>query len=101
MRLECGGVSVHFERENFRIVVFGQQYFELQGARFIFQACLVRCQQSYDPISPPWGNLNRDDVRKFWHDDFTRKVRGSSLQLVSAGPPRRSSKGAKGYNKLG
>jgi len=43
MRLECSGVPVHFERENFRIVVFGEQHFELQGARFIFHACLVRC----------------------------------------------------------
>ena len=42
MHLECGGVPVHFVHENFRIVVFRQQDFELQGARFIFQACLVR-----------------------------------------------------------
>src|SRR5262249_52933166 len=43
MHLECGVVSVHFVRENFRIVVLGQQDFELQRARFIFQAaCLVR-----------------------------------------------------------
>src|SRR6516164_7411623 len=65
MHLECGGVPVHFVRENFRNVVFRQQDFELQGARFIFQACLVRHQRSYDLISPPWGNLDRDDIGKF------------------------------------
>src|SRR5262249_20100209 len=43
MHLECGVVPVHFVRENFRIVVLGQQDFELQRARFIFQAArLVR-----------------------------------------------------------
>jgi hypothetical protein len=42
MHLECSSVPVHFERENFRIVVLRQQHFELQGARFIFQARLVR-----------------------------------------------------------
>jgi len=41
--LECGVVPVHFVGENFRIVVLGQEDFELQRARFIFQAaCLVR-----------------------------------------------------------
>src|SRR5215831_7345756 len=33
---------VHFVHANFRVVVFRQQDFELQGARFTFQACLVR-----------------------------------------------------------
>ena len=42
MHLECGGVPVHFVHAHFRIVVFRQQNFELQGARFIFQASLVR-----------------------------------------------------------
>ena len=29
MHLECGVVPVHFVRENFRVVVFGQQDYEL------------------------------------------------------------------------
>ena len=48
MLLECGGVPVHFVHPDFRIAVFRQQDFKLQGARFIFQACLVGQQQSYD-----------------------------------------------------
>src|SRR5215470_6772416 len=88
MRLECGVVPVHFVGENFCIVVLRQQDFELQGALFIFQAaCLVCRQQSYDLISPPWGNLDRDDVGKLLHGGFPRKVRGSSLQLASTVPP--------------
>src|SRR5262249_12972025 len=74
MHLECGGVPVDFVRENFRIVVFRHQDFQLHGARFIFQAaCLVCREQSYDLISPPYGNLDRDDIRKFWHDVLPRK----------------------------
>src|SRR5262245_11758805 len=42
MLLECCGVPVHFVHANFRIAVFRQQDFELQGTRFTFQACLVR-----------------------------------------------------------
>jgi len=39
MRVERGGVSVDFIRENFCIVVVRQQDFELQGdSTFIFQA---------------------------------------------------------------
>jgi hypothetical protein len=51
MHLERGGVPVHFVQEDFRIIVFRQQDFELQGARFIFQACLVRQERCYDLIS--------------------------------------------------
>src|SRR5262249_18076968 len=87
MRLERSGVPVHFERENFCVVALQQQHFELQGTRLIFHARLVRCQRSYDLISMPWDHLDRDDIRKFWHDDFPGKVRGSSLQLIPADPP--------------
>jgi hypothetical protein len=46
MHLECGIVPVHLVRENFRIVVLRPQDFELQGARFIFQATwLMSLQQ--------------------------------------------------------
>ena len=43
MHVECGLVPVDFVQENFRIVVLWQQDFELQCARFVFQAtCFVR-----------------------------------------------------------
>src|SRR5215472_14231602 len=46
MHVECGFVPVDFVREKFRIVVLGEQDFELQGVGLIFQATrFVRCQQ--------------------------------------------------------
>src|SRR5215468_220167 len=75
VHLECGSVPVHFVHANFRIFVFRQQDFELQGTRLIFETCLVRLQQSYDLISASWCSLDRDDVRKSCHDGLPRKVR--------------------------
>ena len=74
MHLECGVVSVDFVQEHFRVVVLWQQDFELQGARFIFQAtCSVRLQQRQELIPLSWGDFNRGDDRKFCHVTYLER----------------------------
>jgi hypothetical protein len=72
VHLECGGVSVDFVQEHFRVVVLRQQDFELQSARFVFQATrFVRHRQRQELISLPRDDFDCADSRKFWHDAFS------------------------------
>jgi hypothetical protein len=65
MHLECGGVSVHFVRENFRIVVFSAAGLRIAGCPVHLSGapCVPVAKLRFYLAAQ--RNLDCDDVRKF------------------------------------